>query len=420
MGYENIRLRKQNFTIVNGYFWTIDEDTDSVIVKTDDGTLAYSYPLDTTIPGSEPVISLEFDGYNLWSLRDTGTNEVTIQRWHISNYICTLRDTFQFVATGSDKYDASTFTVEHYHTTFSADEGIGQSTLSVTDGSKMESNYTIVLGPNGTGQLEEKTVVSAGAGSVQIDGTTTYEYLDGDPISFYKRIWLFNNYYGTETGEDKPGGLYEIDAYTGSYTAKYPLGAYKDITACSFFNVPKYVFDGGEVTEPKYDCLCYIKGTNILFLNPDDLDTSYASMTMDNVQDDQATTIPIYDLAFEGTNVYRLQLKATYYGTTVTFTEGPYNYQLSSLNSFIASISLSAEPAILPANGVNTSTITAIVKDQFNLPVAQRIVNFTDDDPVGGITTAQKNTNEYGVAVTGYLAGTSAREVRITATSQQS
>ena len=172
--------------------------------------------------------------------------------------------------------------------------------------------------------------------------------------------------------------------------------------------------------DPRYNSICYVKGTNTIFLDPDDLDNSFASMTMDNIESDQATNIAIYDLAIEGTNVYRLQLKATYYGSTANFEDGTYNYQLSSLNPFITSISLSADPAILPANGVNTSDITAIVKDQFNLPIEARQVYFTDDDPNGSIVSSPVNTDANGEAATIYVAGTSAREVRITATAQQS
>ena len=91
----------------------------------------------------------------------------------------------------------------------------------------------------------------------------------------------------------------------------------------------------------------------------------------------------------------------------------------SSLNSFIISISLRADPAILPANGVNESTITAIVKDQFNLPVKQKNVYFTDDDPTGAVQDLSVGTGDDGVASTIYRAGTSAREVRLTATCQQ-
>ena len=417
MAYENIRLRKQNFTMVDGYFWMMDEDTDSLIVKTDDGTTAYSYPLDTTI--TQSVTSLEYDGRNIWTLRTTNTNEITIDRWYINNYVCVRRNSFVFPSSVSHNYVSSAFTIEHYHTEFNAIEAAGQSVLSVLDGSKVESGYTVVLGPNILGQIEERTVSSATAGSIQINGTTTYEYGVGDPISFYKRIWVFNNYNGTDSST---GALYCIDAYTGSVITKYAGGAYKDIEASTFFDVPRYVFNKSVpngTMDPRYNSLCYIKGTNLIFLNPDDLNSSYGSMTMDNVENDQATNIVVYDLAIYGTNVYRLQRKATYYGTTTIFADSTYNYQLSSLNSFITSISLRADPAILPATGTNPSTITAIVKDQFNLPVQQRQVFFTDDDPNGSIVSSPVNTNSTGVAVTSYIAGITAREVRITATAQQ-
>ena len=149
------------------------------------------------------------------------------------------------------------------------------------------------------------------------------------------------------------------------------------------------------------------------------MDNSYGSMTMDNIEADQATNITVYDLAIEGTNIYRLQRKATYYGTTSIYADSTYNYQLSSLNSFITSISLRADPAILPANGVNPATITAIVKDQFNLPVQQKQVFFTDDDPNGSILSSPVNTDANGIAQTTYIAGITAREVRVTSTCQQ-
>ena len=69
MAYENIRLRKPNVVMIDGYFFMMDEDTDSLILKTDDGTVAFSYPLDTTI--TNIIISLEYDGYNIWSMENT-------------------------------------------------------------------------------------------------------------------------------------------------------------------------------------------------------------------------------------------------------------------------------------------------------------------------------------------------------------
>jgi hypothetical protein len=408
MAYENIRLRKSNFTMVDGYFYTIDEELDSMVVKTDDGTQAYSYPLDTVITSA--IITLEYDGRNFWSLENPSTNNMRIRRWYIDNYVCKLRNTFDLVANASHSYSSNAFTVEHYHETFTANEDIGQSTLSISNGLKLTSGMIVTLGPNDDGQVEEFTVNSAGADFVNINGTTTHAYEIGDPVAFYKNIWMFNNFDGKDSAN---GALYKIDAYTGSYISKVAGGAYKDIRCCTFY-------DMSGVYGTNADAIAYVKTTNMIFLNPNDITNSYGSMVLDNIESNLATVIVIYDLTIEGTNVYRLQRKATYYGATTTFADSTYNYQLSTTDSFITSISLRADPAILPANGVNTSTITAIVKDQFNLPVVAKLVSFTDDDTVGVILTTPVVTDANGVASTQYRSGTSAREVRIVATAQQS
>ena len=406
MAYENITLRKRNVVMVDGYFYMIDEDLDNLIVKTDDGTQAFSYPLDTTI--STEISSLEYDGRNFWTLENLAGNDIRIRKWYIDNYVLKLRDTFNLVETGSHKYESDAFTVEHYHIAFSGDEAAGQNILSITDGSKLSSGMTITLGPNSSGQVEEASVNSAGADWVQINGTTSYAYSSGDPITFFNNFWIFNDWNGLVA----EGALYKFSAYTGSLVTKYSGGAYANVDACTFYDMTD-VYGAGS------DAICYIKGTNMIFLDPDAITTSFGSMVMDNVEDDNSTVIDIYDVTIEGDNVYRLQLKATYYGTTYTFADTNYSYQLSTLNPFVTSISLSANPAILPADLVSASAITAIVKDQFLNPIASKLVYFTDDDPNGYIVTSPVSTNSLGVATTSYKAGSTANEVRITATVQQ-
>jgi hypothetical protein len=410
MSYENVRLRKKNIVAASGYYWMIDEDLDAIITKTDDGTQAYSYPLDTTL--TNEVVSLDHDGYNFWSLEQTTATEVTIRRWYLDNYVCKLRENFVFNSTNypGTHFKSNAFSIEHYHVEFSFDEVAGQSVLSITDVSNMEADETLVLGPNSSGQQEEVTIQSVGAGDVTITNTTDYAYEDGDSITFYKNIWIFNDYYGTTVDH---GALYKVDAYDNTISGTNSGGAYHGVNAATFFDMSD-VFGAGS------ESIAYVKGTNILFMDPTDVDNSFGSLVMDNIEDDQATTINIYDITIEGSNVYRLQEKATYYGTTYTYSEGPYNYQLSTLNSFITSISLSADPAILPANGTNNSAVTAVVKDQFNLPVVSKLVHFSEDDDNGYIITSPVSTDASGKAETQYKAGTTAREVRITSTAQQS
>jgi len=397
MAYENIRLRKRNLTVVDGYYYMMDDDTDSLIVKTDDGSQAFSYPLDTTIAAA--IVSLEYDGRNFWSMEDSGLNMI-IRRWYLDNYVCKLRNSFTISSVQSEA-----FTVEHYHSTFGADEGDGETDLSITDTTGMVAGDTIFLGPNSAGQSEERTIDSIlGVDSLRVTVATDYGYDSGDPVSTYHKLWVFD--------DNSSGRLHEVNAYTGAILNTTAGGEYSGVKAATFYNMYDLTY------RPSWsNSICFIKTTNMLFVDPSTL-TNYGSLSMDNVKADQATVIVVYDVSIDGTNIYRLQLGATYYGADNTFTT--YNYQLSTTTPFITSISLAAEPAILPANGVNTSTITAIVKDQFNLPISGKSVAFTEDDPVGSITATPISTNANGVAQTAYKAGTTAREVKVTATAQQS
>jgi hypothetical protein len=69
----------------------------------------------------------------------------------------------------------------------------------------------------------------------------------------------------------------------------------------------------------------------------------YGSMVMDNVESDEYTIDPLDDVAIDRNNMYRL------HGGP------PYSYNLSPLEPFVTSISLSASPAIIAANGLSTS-----------------------------------------------------------------
>ena len=59
------------------------------------------------------------------------------------------------------------------------------------------------------------------------------------------------------------------------------------------------------------------------------------------------------------------------------------------------------------------------VKDQFFQPVIGRQVSFSEDDANGTVAPPNDNTDSQGQASTIYTAGTTARQVKITATVQQ-
>jgi hypothetical protein len=120
---------------------------------------------------------------------------------------------------------------------------------------------------------------------------------------------------------------------------------------------------------------------------------------------DFSETLSFVDMAIANDNVYFL------FDT---------QYTLATLTPFINSIGLSASPAIIPANTVSTSTITAILKDKFNAPVSGKLVTFTDDDNVGLLLGSNPtNTDINGRATIVYRSGDTARNVKITATADQ-
>jgi hypothetical protein len=479
MAYENLKLKKRNFTADQGYFYMFDQDQDSLLQKTDDGNTAFTYPFDTLMTAQ--VLSAEHDGVYFWSLEKsdatawvtstsyavtdvvgnggnvyeciqdhtsdtdkapgTGVDwetywvllassvthvDVIIKQWKLENYLCKLQNSFTMVGTlygivGPHLYDSEAFSVEHYHTTLNDVTTSGSSTLYLneySDHSAMNftttsgNPLTIHLGPNSGGEEEDVQVNTTISGGITIVLPTSYTYADGDPVNFYTYLWLFNDYNGVDS---TTGALYKIDAYTNDFVTKYPSGAYKDITAATFYNVDSFTEYGA------VDTLAYIKSTNMLFVNTEAAGATlpyYGSMVMDNVEDDEATIITVYDLAMDDQNVYRMQLKATYYDSTETWTY--YSYQLSSLDAFVTSISLAAYPAIIAANQVSTSDIEAIVKDQFLQPIVARLVYFTDDNTLGDITGGTpKNTDSEGKAQTVYTSGNDATEVKITAVVEQ-
>jgi len=481
MSYENLKLRKRNFTVDSGYFYSFDEDQDNLLQKTDDGNTSFSYPFDVLM--TKEVLSTEYTDPYFWSLEsgenisawvvdisyvitdrvsDAGdvyeciqsntsssddrpgsgggwenywvllvesstTVDMIIKQWKIENYICKLQNSFTMLGTlsgtvGVDPqvYESEAFSIEHYHTTLNGVTVSGTSTLYLnkySDHSSMDFTttsgdpLTLHIGPNSNGDEEDVEVYATISGGVTLSGTTQYGYTSGDKVNYYTHIWMFNNYDGVDSST---GALYKIDAYTGDYITKYAGGAYKDVSAATFYNVSSFTAYGD------VDTLAYVKGTNTLFINIEQAGVTlpyYGSSVMDNVEQDEATLIKVYDMVMDDQNVYRLQKKATYYGSTENWTY--YSYQLSSLDSFVTSISLAAYPAIIAANQVSTSDIVAIVMDQFLQPIVARLVTFTDNNTFGIIIGSPDNTDSSGKAQVVYKSGTDATEVKITAVVEQ-
>ena len=414
----NISFSQQNMTTYRGYFYMFDQSYDMLFAKTDDGVIAFSYPFDTVLPST--IYQLEYDGVNFWTLEQypTATEDITIRRWLIDNYICKLQDTFTYENGestygfgGAHRFSSKSMTVEHYHTTVTGTYSVGSTVIGIESGygDQLLGNMYVTFGPNKDGESETIQVQSSADGEITLADPTTievgwhtagaaYEPLTWTGVHFYTYIWFFNDYDGTD---DTSGALYQTNAYSGSYIRKFRGGAYKSVTAATFYKVNSFLDSGG--SPMSVDTLAFVKASNLLFIDVSDPSSGlpyYGSMVMDN------NNAVVYDIAMYDENVYRLQ--------------SGYNYYLSTLESFVSSIALIAQPAIIPANLLSTTIIDAYVKDQFFQPIEGRQVTFGEDDTNGVfVGSSTPNTDAQGKATVTYKAGSEARQVQITATVQQ-
>lgn len=419
MANENLRFKKQHMVFVDSYFYMFDDNTDMLLAKSDDGTTSFSYPFDTVL--NSAIISAEHDGVNFWTMEvgpvnDSGEDDVydamVIRKWRIENYICCLKQTITLDDV-YNTYTADTFTVEHYHCTIS--------------GTALEGGYSVFLDGEFPGDLYagmevslssnsgEETItvqdINSAYGEIVLSEPLTGNYADGDSILFYNFIWLFNNADGLD---ESTGSLYKLNGYSGQVIKKFPSGAYKDITACTFSEISHFAELG------TVNSLMFVKASNLLFININEASLNYyGSMAMDTIRTNAVDIIKVYDMSVGGNNLYRLQKEATYYGSTISWSE--YNYQPATFDKLVASIAMTARPSVLAANQVSTSNISALVRDQFGQPIQAKLVYFTHDDQDGEIVSGDggANSDASGEAVAVYKSGLSARIVKITATVNQ-
>lgn len=433
MAYENIYFKYDHMTGEDGYFYMFDHAVSNLIVKTDDGSIAFTYPLDTDISAHGEVQAVEFDGFNFWTLQNPA-GSIVIRQWQIENYVVIQQAGSPYIKTNDASYtwDAYAMTVEHYHLEFSSQELASppQSVISVQDSEGIitgsiddyaSSPMLIYLGPSthssNEGVTEAHTVQAASNTTITLNSNLTYNYEAGDPVTLISYVWVINNYYETDT----EGGLYRFYSNGLGISGKWSGNEYDNIYACTFSSIPAgtFVDPAGAV-----HALSYVRGSNMLIKQIGDTSdpnylNNYGSMAMDNVNDAGTSIYTVFDMFIYNLNVYRLQQYATYYGSDQNWGSNRH-YQLATLEPFVHSISLQASPAVIPAdNGTSTSTITAVVKSQFLEPIVGRTVTFTDDDGVGDVSPDTDPTDSDGVATTIYYSGTTAREVTITATAVQ-
>ena len=229
--------------------------------------------------------------------------------------------------------------------------------------------------------------------SITSSGTTApiYEYADEDDITYSKYIYLFSDI--GQNNDSTKGSLYKLDVKDGSIVEVQNSGLYGGVRASAW--------------SLDYDAIGIIKGNNLLYVDPNNNYYVTKSQTATNVEDNDVTIIPVYDLIFDNNSIYRLQQKVTFRdndGGKATTTWATYNYHQDTIVPYTLSIAPSIEPdGIVMNNG--TITITVVVRDQFGVGLSAKDVYFTKTGDTGGVFDpigGQVVTNSSGVATIEY------------------
>ena len=424
---QNIRLINPNMTRDEGYFFSFDEETDVMIQKTDDGTLAFAYPLDTPI--SSEVNSLEFDGESFWTMENitgTASDGFRIRRWVIENFVMVLQQTFSFATDSNDTFESDAFAIEKYEGTLTSGAVENTSTTNVTFGGGSSIIFDLLtpgtkmfIGPSTKsgfeGESESVTINStSGLSAVTFTSPLTNGFNSGDPVIFSKNIWFFNENFLKTLGV---GALYKINALDGAILGRTQGGAFKTIGAADFVEIDSFT---GSLAIHNKPFLIFIRTNNLLFIDVNDsnLITELSSI-QNNLSIDTSEVFVVSDLAHEGDTIFRLQQKFNINGEESS--ESTFNYQLATFKPFPTAIAITAVPAILPADSTaSSSLITAVVTDQYALPFGAGGSTIQFSTTGGGTGSDLSNTNpiplpENGTVSVTYITGDAAGLVTISA-----
>jgi hypothetical protein len=189
---ENIRFQEGNFTGDGTYFYNMLDGAQVLQQKVDDGTVSFSYPLDTAVAGN--INSLEWDGVYFWSLENrAGADGVTIRKWGIEAFVCKQQQKFEFIDGPTHTYTCEGMAIEHYRLTVGDnvngnDLTFGQTALTLSDTSMLEPGDVLTLVRRGTSAAQrvgtpfvEQVVVQSVSNSTDVELTLIAPGMTGNP-----------------------------------------------------------------------------------------------------------------------------------------------------------------------------------------------------------------------------------------------
>jgi len=411
MAYENVKIPTSpdcpNFCICPrsaNEFCYVDHVNDLFrIIRTSDGQVQVTY---TITSGVDQVTSLEYvgprglggsfsqlgDELPFFTFERISSTECEIKQWKLNNTGNTL-DWQSTITLSGTNYDCYDMAVEHYETSFSANVVSGTGSVQLTSSSGVEIDDVLLLGPSSdvTNQyaFEYVTVTGVSGNTVYLDSDKPiYEYVGSDPydpITFWKNAYVFSDV--GQSAETNNGSLYSVKINDGTVSGVDNSGIYSGVRAAAWSRA--------------YQSVGFVQDTNILYVNIDTYQIQKAQ-ALTNIDDDDVTVLPIYDVVFDDTAIYRLQkatTRADVNGDKTTETWTTYNYQFDSIVPYTKSIIVYAEPdgIVLNDEGV---TLKAVVRDQFGVGLNGKTVTFSDSPDFGEFTPVdgQATTNANGLA----------------------
>ena len=341
-----------------------------------------------------------------------------IRKWRINNTSFTLDLVSSFFKTSDtvDWFSADAFAIQTYQTGLLDHVSSGTGILYFTTTSGLSKYDTILIGPSSdtdnVNSTEEVYIHSVdhtnNSVSVRSYGggiPTVYEYVEGDSVTVIKYAHLLSrarpilDSSNIRVGyEDSGGTIFTLD-----------LNSYCDVIdrqySGIFSNVEAAAWNLG------YNTVSFIKGCNLIHYSLEQKKPIKSQFLMNMYNGgDGSEIVDIYDIAFNGYDIYRLQKQViTWTSGVSTLSEySTYNYVVDALETYSNNITVYASNNVVGYQGV--STIIAIIRDQFGIGLLGKDVFFSvENDPFGTLEPADGNvvTNADGVCFVQYTASSS-------------
>jgi hypothetical protein len=289
--------------------------------------------------------------------------------------------------------------VEHYHKSFYDAHQGGISYLDINSSVRIETGFKLFLGPStdsdNIGATETVTVSYVSGNRVYLNSYTNYQYVAGDPITFYNNIYLISKMgYG---GVSTRGTIFKLNAYTGSLKEYTTGGVYTDVTGAKWSTMT--------------ESIAAINDTQLLFIRPYDSYFNWRSMFLGNTQASDVDVFLVYDVIFDNYNIYKLMRYVTLRddnGAKTTYFWSTYNYQQDSLLPYTNNVTIYTDKAQLIGQ-TQTTTLNIQVRDQFGVSLRDVNVNlYRDGGDTGSLfdpLNAQAITDINGEASIDYTSG---------------